>query len=391
VNAGESVIAPPASYHLTPCCKGAPATAANANVIVAPPASRHLTPRRESAAATAPNANAEESVVALLASRRPTPRHGGAAAANAGKSVITPPASHRLTPQCGGAATTVANANAEESVVTLPASPRLTPRSGGAAATAANANAKESVVTPPASRHLTPWYGGAAATAANTNAKESVVPPLASRRLTPHLGDAVAAVNAGAKMKVVLFVDLTAITASNVAPAENKEPAVTVVAAATENLFVVAEENGTIAATQLEMVHPSITKDEDVLFLHCAKLIVIDKILRNNGTFQQKWIDHKRGQACLICHCKNQCCCFVMWHAMSNDLMATHILDPCNMLEHIQVHNKFELSVCNKSHVLTCFDYADANCKPREKSLSCTFSTKKWPRNLRTNTRSIRL
>jgi hypothetical protein len=99
-------------------------------------------------------------------------------------------------------------------------------------------------------------------------------------------------------MKVVLFVDLTAITASNKVPAEKKEPAVTVNEAATKNLFVIAEENGTIAAAQLEMVHPSITKYEDVLFLQRAKLIVIDNTLCDNGTFQQKRIDHKRGEVC---------------------------------------------------------------------------------------------
>jgi hypothetical protein len=38
---------------------------------------------------------------------------------------------------------------------------------------------------------------------------------------------------------------------------------------------------------------------------------------------------------------------------MSNNLMSTHILDLRNMLECIQVHNKFELSIRNKSHVLT--------------------------------------
>jgi hypothetical protein len=140
------------------------------------------------------------------------------------------------------------------------------------------------------------------------------------------------------------------------------------------------------------MVHPSITKDEDVPFLQCAKLIVIDKTLHDDGTFQQKRIDHKRGQVCIVCYSKNQCCCFVMWRTMSNNLMATHILDLCNMLEHIQVHNKFELSVCDRSHVFTCFDYADVKLQAeREKSLSCTFSTKKRPRNSRTNTRSVRL
>jgi hypothetical protein len=113
-------------------------------------------------------------------------------------------------------------------------------------------------------------------------------------------------------MKAASFIDLTAITASNEVPAEKKEPAVTVVAAATKNLFIIAEENGTIAATQLEMVHPSITKDEDVLFLQHAKLIVIHKTLRNDGTFQQNRIDHKRGQVCIVRYCKNQCCCFVM-------------------------------------------------------------------------------
>jgi hypothetical protein len=153
----------------------------------------------------------------------------------------------------------------------------------------------QSVVALLASCRLTPWRGGAAATTANANTKESVVAPLASRRLTPRLGDAVAAANAGAKMKVVSFVDLTAITASNEVPAAKKEPAVTVIAAATKNLFLVSDENGTIAAAQLEMVHPSITKYEDVLFLQRAKLIVIDKTLRIDGTFQQKRIDHKRG------------------------------------------------------------------------------------------------
>jgi hypothetical protein len=263
--------------------------------------------------------------------------------------------------------------------------------SWGHCATAANANAEESVVAQLAIRRLTPWLGGAAATAANANTEESVVAPLASCHLTPCLGDAVAAANAGAKTKVVLLIDLTAITASNKVPAEKKEPAVTLVTAATKNLFVIAEENGTIAAAQLEMVHPSITKNEDMLFLQHAKLIVIHKILRDDGTFQQKRIDYERGQVCIVCYRKNQCGHFVMWHTMSNNLMVTHILDPCNMLERIQEHNEFELSVRDRSHVLTCFDYGDDNGKPREKSLSCTFSTKKRPRNSRKNTRSVRL
>jgi hypothetical protein len=75
-----------------------------------------------------------------------------------------------------GDAATAANANTKELVVALLASCRLTPWHGGAAATAANANAnaKESVVAPIASRCLTPCLGDAVV-AANAEAKIKVV------------------------------------------------------------------------------------------------------------------------------------------------------------------------------------------------------------------------